>query len=263
MLKQRVFTALLLVPCVLLGIHFAPTSVLTVAIALIVLLTSLEWVLLIPINQLLNRVSFIGVMGIGLIGALSYPELWLGSLFLWLYLLLIIVAYPKSDKWWAYRPIIGGFAVVLLPAFFIASVKILQRQDGDLYFIYLLFLIWAADSGAYAAGKLWGAHKLIPLVSPGKTAEGLLGGLCASGLIMLIGYWYFKPLNSLEWFGLSTLTVLLSVFGDLFISMLKRHSGVKDTGHLLPGHGGLLDRLDSLIAASPLFYIGLSQMQFS
>ena len=118
--------------------------------------------------------------------------------------------------------------------------------------------MWVADIGAYFSGRRFGRHKLAPAISPGKTREGVIGGLMANLLWMLLIYQF-----SLGW-GLALLpfliiglaTSLISVVGDLFESVLKREAGVKDSGKLLPGHGGVLDRVDSVIAATPIFISG-------
>lgn len=120
------------------------------------------------------------------------------------------------------------------------------------------FLIWASDIGAYLAGKQWGKHKLIPKVSPGKSWEGVTGGVILAMIVATLGYYYFIPYSIYIWFGLALSTVVISIFGDLFISILKRRCQLKDTGNIIPGHGGILDRLDSLIAALPWFYFGLT-----
>jgi len=135
-----------------------------------------------------------------------------------------------------------------------------QRSHGSDLIVYLLCLVWAADIGAYLAGKCWGRHKLIPRVSPGKTVEGMMGGFLLTMLVAFVAYWYFRPVYSFLWFVIAAGIMLISLLGDLFISMLKRRRNLKDTGQIFPGHGGVLDRLDSLIAALPLFYLGLHFM---
>ncbi len=134
---------------------------------------------------------------------------------------------------------------------------IFQSYRGRELILYVLFLIWATDVGAYFAGKAGGRHKLIPVVSPGKTIEGAIGGFFLGMLIAVIGYLYFSPMFGGAWFFVAAATILISMFGDLFISMLKRRCKLKDTGCIFPGHGGMLDRVDSLIAALPLFYSGV------
>ena len=121
--------------------------------------------------------------------------------------------------------------------------------------------MWAADIGAYLVGKRWGHNKLIPKVSPGKTIEGSAGGVILALFVAVIGYFVFRPDSIVLWFLTALLTTLISILGDLLISLLKRRSHLKDSGHILPGHGGMLDRLDSSIAALPLFYIALSFLE--
>ncbi|MDN6550199.1 MAG: phosphatidate cytidylyltransferase, partial [Enterobacterales bacterium] len=119
---------------------------------------------------------------------------------------------------------------------------------------YVMFLVWGADSGAYMFGKLFGKNKLAPKVSPGKTWEGFIGGLITSALISW-GFGLYAPLAVVPATLLvcSIVAALVSVLGDLTESMFKREAGIKDSGHLIPGHGGILDRIDSLTAAVPVF----------
>ena len=124
--------------------------------------------------------------------------------------------------------------------------------------MYLFTLVWTADSGAYFTGKAFGKHKLIPDVSPNKTIEGLVGGLALTAIV-IAAVAYYRHLTGLHLAGfvmLSMVTVLASVLGDLFESLLKRQANIKDSGTLLPGHGGVLDRIDSILAAAPIFALG-------
>lgn len=148
--------------------------------------------------------------------------------------------------------------LVLIPAW-TGLVWIHQLDRGPYLVLSLLILIWIADSSAYFAGRRWGRHKLAPAVSPGKTREGaygaLAGGLCWG---VTLAFWY-APTGGLG-IGLVLLclvTVLASIIGDLYESLIKRERGLKDSGALLPGHGGILDRIDSLTAAAPVFALGL------
>ena len=135
--------------------------------------------------------------------------------------------------------------------------------------LLLLLLVWAADSGAYFAGRRFGGRwfggrKLAPRISPNKTLEGLLGGVLLAAIVAAAGALLLDvPASRLpEVLGVVLLTVLFSVAGDLFESLLKRHAGVKDSGTLIPGHGGILDRVDSLLAALPVFAVGKAWFGF-
>jgi phosphatidate cytidylyltransferase len=157
--------------------------------------------------------------------------------------------------------VLKGIAGVLVTLPCWASfVALHARPDhGPVLSLTLLVMVWLADSGAYFAGKRWGRTKLAPVISPGKTWEGVLGGIAVSAsAVLLAGYWYSR---SLEWTlvlaPVALLTVMFSIVGDLLESLMKRQAGVKDSGSIIPGHGGVLDRIDSLTAAAPIFLAGL------
>jgi phosphatidate cytidylyltransferase len=124
--------------------------------------------------------------------------------------------------------------------------------------MYVFALVWGADTGAYFAGRALGKNKLAPKVSPGKTIEGMIGGLLTTGVLMVAVAIYrdLPAIRFAAFIGLSLFTVLASVLGDLVESMVKRQAGVKDSGSIFPGHGGALDRIDSLTAAAPIFALG-------
>jgi len=259
MFKARLLTSLVLVPLVLGLIFYANMWVLGAIILLLVVLGGWEWLQLVPVQKPLNKGLFIAAL-LFLVYVCFYSlTFWLvAGLVLWAFILLAVVAYPKSEKWWGYPCVVGGACLLLLPLFANTLAGIYQHEQGSGYILYVLCLVWAADIGAYLAGKACGRHKLIPLVSPGKTLEGSFGGVLGVIGVATIGFFYFKPGMMGYWYALAIGTGLISMLGDLFISMLKRRSKLKDTGRIFPGHGGLLDRLDSLIAAAPFFYCGLS-----
>jgi phosphatidate cytidylyltransferase len=164
-----------------------------------------------------------------------------------------VLTYPRRIRlpW-----VLAAGPVALLPAWLILKLMHASQPRGPELTLLALALVWAADVGAYAAGRLFGRVKLAPQVSPGKTWEGVGGGVVLSLLVAYIGA---------SWIGLApwpvvavaSCTALVSVVGDLTVSMLKRNVGLKDTGHLLPGHGGVMDRIDGLIAAVPMYAVGL------
>ena len=193
--------------------------------------------------------------------AVAWP--WLGdeglfillaaALVWWLFAFVLVVRYPRAFS--STFVALAGI-VVLLPSW--ALLVRLHREGvlgAELAFT-LLLIVWAADVGAFFCGRLLGRTKLAPAVSPGKTWEGVTGGLVTAGLVAgFAAAWLGLPMSRLV--GLGVATALISVLGDLTQSMFKRNVGLKDSGRLLPGHGGVLDRIDSLTAAVPAFVVGL------
>ena len=130
---------------------------------------------------------------------------------------------------------------------------------------YALSLVWVADIGAYFSGKKFGKNKLAPLISPGKTKEGLFGAVVTTSLYTLLASYYFEleTDRAILLVLLSVIVTFVSVSGDLYVSLLKREAGLKDTGNILPGHGGMLDRIDSVLAAMPVFLLGFNWWIYS
>jgi CDP-diglyceride synthetase len=228
----------------------------------IVALCGWEWTSLIPLSRSMNKGLFILLLlSFTLVNGYCFP-IWLGvGLVLWLGIVGAILTYPRSQTVWGNPGIVGGMGLCLVPLFANSLAEIYHHAQGKNYIVYLLCLVWAADIGAYMFGKSIGHRKLIPAVSPGKTIEGALGGLILTLFVAVGGYFYFKPESVVIWFLLAIGINVISMFGDLSISMLKRRTKLKDTGFILPGHGGILDRLDSLIAAAPVFYFGLNYLR--
>ena len=255
MFKQRLLTALVLIPLVFMAIYYASSPVLMGLVGLLIGLMGWEWLQLIPIQRLTYRILFIVVLLLLIVPAVYGLHAWLlVDLACWGAILVAVVTFPASEKIWGKRVIVGGVCWLMLPVVASALSALYQQKQGQDLILYLLCLIWAADIGAYLAGKQWGRAKLIPAVSPGKTIEGTIGG-CALALIVAgVGAVYFHPPSIVGWFLVAISTACMSILGDLFISMLKRRCHLKDTGRIFPGHGGVLDRLDSFIAALPLFY---------
>lgn len=259
MFMQRLITSLVLIPLVLCVIFYAPWWILTGIVFIVYLAMGWESLQLIPLHTFAAQIAFLVLLYLGLWLCGDFYDYWMTlGLLLWMLNCLAILTYPASQRYWGYPVFVAVVLMIVLPLFVQSLIHLYQFPQGKALIVYLLFLIWAADIGAYLAGKSWGKHKLIPDVSPGKSWEGIAGGLVLALLIAVSGYFYFVPYFTGLWFVLALITVILSIFGDLFISILKRRCHLKDTGTLIPGHGGILDRLDSLIVALPVFSFGLT-----
>jgi phosphatidate cytidylyltransferase len=268
-LKQRVATALVLIPLALAGIFLLPVHYFALFVGAVMVLASTEWLALSSCSTqswaktLFALVTGVAIAGFGLIEPVASLSLSLLSIAIavWLMALYWVLRYPEEGAW-SFKPVRLVIGLILFVSTWLSLVGIKSLSFGDGWLLLLCLIVWGADSGAYFAGKRFGKTKLAPNVSPGKTREGLIGGLATVVLITLI----FSRFNELSGVAtvylliLAVLTSLVSVLGDLFESLLKRHTGLKDSGNLLPGHGGVLDRIDSLLAATPLFYLGLLMM---
>jgi phosphatidate cytidylyltransferase len=282
MLLQRIITASILVPLVVLAVFQLPPEYFSLFIGFITLLAAWEWTNLIGINSLFKR----GLFLFGLILPMLWLQFWTQFLELaaqvldwpdirsysgalewlvvppvlfWVLSMILIRNTPKAvlqlEIRTRYKALIGWF---ILLAMWMFSTRLRAFYDPQLT-LYFLVLIWAADITAYFAGKKFGKTQLAPDISPGKTVQGMYGALIAAGVcaIVLSLIYGFPWMVASDFVMLSVLTVLVSIYGDLFFSVVKRQRGVKDTGSILPGHGGILDRIDSLIAAIPFFYAGI------
>jgi len=283
MLLLRILTALVLIPLVVAAVIFLPALYFALMMGIIVLAAAWEWTFLIGLDKLLSRILFLIVLIVPMVLitfwtqllelialVFEYPEIkeisgwieWVVVLpvLFWVVVMILIRQVPeailKIDMKSCYKALMGWFAL-LMAWMFISRLHLLYGYEMVLYF---MILIWVADIAAYFSGKTWGKTKLSPEISPGKTIEGMYGALvsavvCGIALALIYG---FPLMNATDFVLLSVLTVLLSIYGDLFFSLIKRQKGVKDSGNLLPGHGGILDRVDSIIAAAPFFYAGIS-----
>ncbi len=268
MLRQRIITALILIPLVIGGILWLPSAQLGLALGLFVLIGAWEWSALIGIEHWSRRLAYVGLLASLLFNIFFLLEqAWamlpvlLVAVVWWLWGWRAIVDYVGAlgvERAALFRNLLVG-VVVLVPSWAALLLLHSQPERGPALLILLLVLIWAADSGAYFAGREFGKRKLAPLVSPGKTWEGVMGALLAVSLVALVGgrlleldgwrYWGF--------FVLCWITTVFSIEGDLMESLYKRRAQVKDSGVIFPGHGGVLDRIDSLTAAAPVFTVGL------
>ena len=268
MLKQRVITALVLLPLVMAAIFVMPATWFLILLALVLLGGSWEYMRLATLSSPQAGYFLVLLQAFILAALFWYRDLWPDGIMLyltaccvaWLLLFIRLPLYrtdAQPDN--SYRVISLITAIISVSTGWFALGWIRLQQDGAWLILLLLLIVWAADTGAYFSGMTFGKKKLAPSISPGKTLAGLYGGLIAAPLVALLAsnLMPVKPIDPIALVLLSLVTALVSVGGDLMISMHKRVSGFKDSGSLLPGHGGILDRLDSLLAAAPFFALGL------
>ena len=262
MLKLRILTALIMIPLVLWALFAWPPTVFIIFLGAFILIGAWEWTMLCGLKKLPVRLAYIAlvvVVGVFLLvtPSLTLPLMGLAVLW-WLWIFIELIAYPDVRQGFlASRTgtLLSGF-VVLLPAW-IALPLLRELPPHNAWLaLFLLLIVWAADTGAYFAGHRWGKTKLAPRVSPGKTWEGVAGGLVVVLVLALATGVYVGAYSGWmlwAWVLLATVTGFVSVLGDLFESRIKRAAGVKDSGNVFPGHGGVLDRIDAFTAAAPLF----------
>ena len=273
MLKQRVLTALVFAALVIGVVLYAPAALTATLFGMLVLGASWEWAALAGLTMRGARLGYVALLAVALtLGALLvgaplgidaaalawvlYPVLGF-----WLLAALAVFAYPRGARAWGGRGALALIGLLVLVPPWLAVLFILSLPHGEYLVIYAIAVIAFADIGAYFAGRAIGGAKLMPRVSPGKTWAGFAGGMLAS-LALAASVGTGTGLGGARlgtWMALAGATALVSVFGDLLESMVKRHGGMKDSGSLLPGHGGLFDRLDSLTAGLPVLAFGMLQ----
>jgi len=279
LLKQRIITALILAPAAILAIFYLPLPYFSGLLLAIMAIGAWEWGPLMGFANKRRRLFFVLTNVIiisllwqylGLQALWDEPHtlnqnvmilLWL-SVAWWLLSALLTFAYPKYSKFWSsHRSIRGMFGWLTLVPTWLAFMVIRSNEystdpyHGAQLLMTLFVMVWSADVGAYFVGKSIGKHKLMPNVSPGKTLEGFIGGVVFACVLALVAG-YFLDWNQSQLFLVLVVTAIIttiSVLGDLNESMFKRQAGVKDSGTILPGHGGILDRIDSLTATAPVF----------
>jgi len=277
-LKQRIITALTLAPLALFAILYLPLFSFQIMIALVMGLGAWEWSSMSGMTRTFTKSAYAAlVVAICLMLSIMLPTdlIWyqgqLNSLYTyilsvasiwWVVSLAMIIAYPNfSSVWYTSKLLRGIFGLLTLIPTWVAVVSLrtslyeIDPYYGASLIFYVLGIVWAADIGAFFVGVKFGKHKLRPEVSPGKTLEGLMGGVFASSAIIAFAALHYQVDPSRIWLHIlvGALTVGVSALGDLNESMFKRCAGIKDSGKLLPGHGGVMDRIDSLTAAFPVF----------
>ena len=272
MLYQRILTAIPLAIFVIWMIFFQPTSVFLYFVLFIVLISGYEWAKLSGISSFALRCGFAAGITLLTWAVHQYADAYVDLILMlaaisWFAITVYLKVTEPSPVNTAFSPIKLASSFIILPAAALAMRDIhgmnllsgsLGGGQGAEWLFYALSLVWVADIGAYFSGKNFGKHKLAPHISPGKTIEGLAGGVIATSLYTLAAAYYFElgMEKTLLLVSLSVVVTLISVSGDLFFSFLKREAGLKDSGRILPGHGGILDRIDSVLAAMPVFIVG-------
>lgn len=261
MLKQRLLTALILAPILVLIIKLPNPIYFQILLVVVGIIAAIEWGKLAQFSKIIHYVFFAFLCWLFIALTLWFmfvvqvimPIIVL-SLAWWALNLGFILRYPKSQKYWygnVYLRALNG-ALLLAPS--LLFLGLLQATDAH-SILFLLLIIWSADIGAYFAGKRFGKHLLAPKISPKKTIEGVVGGVFASMILTaILSVWFYQQIE-LKYLLLSGLIALMSVLGDLYISLFKRAANLKDSGAILPGHGGILDRIDSLTSAVILFVL--------
>lgn len=261
MLKLRILSALVAISLVV-YIIFDSTDVQFKVITLFVVgLAAWEWGKLAGFNSIAAKLLYSLVVTACAYGSHLLPTNYVIeiSMAAWLLYAVFVFAYPKLTDIWSIGPYFRMVAGIVTLSSFWLSLHVSAIMHMRSALLVLLVLVWGVDSGAYFSGRQWGKKKLLPNVSPGKTRAGFWGGMLTVIPVMAIsGVLMEWPLEDfLPMFLLGFVVALFAVFGDLFESMLKRQAGVKDSGNIMPGHGGLLDRIDALIAAAPVYALGV------
>ncbi len=272
MLKQRIITALILAPLAVWGVFGLNTAAFSWFIGAIVVLAAWEWADLSNLTSQPARIAYAAVIGVllylvsdmrpGIILALAV--LW------WVWALMLVMMYPNRARIWQSAGMRALMGILILVPTWVGLVRLHGSQlvgaslSGSWIILYVFCVVWAADIGAYFAGRAWGNKKLAPNVSPGKSWAGVYGGWVAVTLLAVVVGLALdaSPAKIMSLVGLTLLTAWISVVGDLCESMVKRIRGVKDSSQLLPGHGGILDRVDSITAAVPVFTVLASALSW-
>ena len=265
MLKQRIATALVLIALFLGALFTVPKIWFASLVALIVLAAAWEWSNLAGLKSHWARLGY--VLSTGALLALSgwllveapreSQMLFLGSACLWwLIAFLWVKGFPGTVVLWGNRwvkSLMGWF--VLIPTWLAMTILLVGFPQGSWVLLLVVLIVVLMDTGGYMAGRLFGRRKLAPEVSPGKTWAGFVGGLAVNGVLLAVIGWQLGA-DAQRWLLLALLiavTACASVLGDLLESMVKRQRNIKDSGTILPGHGGILDRVDGMTAAFPMF----------
>lgn len=260
MLKYRILTALLLIPLLIWGICSAPPVLYKLLCALVITLSAWEWAQFIGFNTKTLSLVYIVVVFVGIIFATCMPIKTILSIttLIWLWAFVAVAMYSRGGQaeGFQYSWIRAIAGVFFLSAMWLSLVNLRYTENfGAGWVLLSLFMVWATDTGGYFVGRLCGRHSLALRVSPKKTWEGFCGGLGLALLVAFVGLFTLSIPTGHRWIfmGIALMTALFASMGDLTVSLLKRQVGLKDSGNILPGHGGILDRVDSVAAGLVIF----------
>jgi phosphatidate cytidylyltransferase len=260
MILQRVFSGALIVLLLVAGVLWLSPAWLVALLSVVLLAAAWEWSGFITPGRLGPRLLFVAaaILLCALWWRISDGSQGLRAL-LWaagaLWCLALAWVFAMPGRVGSAGVALSGLLALSFAWFALARMRLNWAQGADAV-MYALLIVWLADSGAYFAGRAFGRRKLAPTVSPGKTWAGLWGGLAVCIVLALITA-HLRQLPALSLLLVTVVAGLFSVVGDLTESLCKRYAGVKDSGNLIPGHGGVLDRFDSLLAAAPLLMLGV------
>ncbi|MDO8953464.1 MAG: phosphatidate cytidylyltransferase [Gammaproteobacteria bacterium] len=253
--SKRIITGFILGLMAIWSIFWWPSYAFILLCTLLMSWAALEWIAFVKIKRWWQQAIAIAVLWALMVLGNRYDVITYYISILWWIVGLGVVLLPFKQSTWLKRPVfLLPLGLVLLIPTWVAIIN-LQQQNPTVLF-YLIMLICFADTGAYFVGTKWGKHKLFPVLSPKKSLEGLIGGLVV-GSVAGMGVTFFIPNQTAHhyvmWLVLGFFLILVSVLGDVFESLVKRQCEIKDSGNILPGHGGVFDRIDSLTATLPVF----------
>ncbi|OGT43709.1 MAG: hypothetical protein A3F13_07120 [Gammaproteobacteria bacterium RIFCSPHIGHO2_12_FULL_40_19] len=263
MLITRIITALILIPLILTATLWMSPIYFSLITCVLILVGAWEWSHLIGLTKNISRIFYVVCVAVGCFFAAFVPEnvtLMIAAV-IWIWAFFAIVSYQQKGSGAGFQyPVVRSFVgFIVLIATWVSIVTLKTDPDlGPNWLIIVMLTIWAADVGGYFAGRAFGKQALCSLVSPKKTWEGFVGGMVFSVIVAAVSG-LFLSLSLPHYFaflGLALVTALFSVVGDLSVSLLKRMTGIKDSGKFFPGHGGMLDRLDSIAAGMVIFVLG-------
>lgn len=262
MFWTRFISTIVLAPLIIWGILAISLPTFEIMTALIMLLVAWEWAGLIPIKTIYNKIVYLLLL-LGFFGIIQFVQqpiyiLLVGVLW-WLVSIFLLVRYELYESKANQRILHSLYGLLAIIPCWVALNALRAEPNGAQLVLLFLLMLWSTDIGAYLVGSRFGKTRLSPKLSPKKSLEGAIGGLILMLLVAISGiiWFHIAPSQWISYLLAALALFIFSVIGDLFESLLKRKTGVKDSGKLIPGHGGILDRLDSMLAAAPVYTFAL------